>query len=119
MDDTIDSLGDAKLFSGIDALQGFWKIPMASEDLPKTVLTMHKGMYKYVRMPFGLRNASATFQRNIDVILSGVKWRSCLCYLDDIIAFSSSFEQYLVDVDEVLGILRVANVQLNPSKCTF
>lgn len=70
-------------------------------------------------MQCGLRNASATFQRNIKIILLGVKWSFCLCYLDDIIVFSSSFKQHFKNFDEVLENLPAANVQLKPSKFRF
>lgn len=99
MDDAVDSLGDAKLFQSIDAHQGFLQIPISDNDVPKTAFTTHKGLYEFVRMPFGLRNANATFQRNIDIILSRVKWCSCLCYPDLIIVFFSSFGQHLNDVE--------------------
>jgi hypothetical protein len=69
-------------------------------------------------MPLGLRNASSTFQRGIN-ILSGAKWRTRLVNLDDIIIFSSSFELHTVDVAEVLNILKEANVHCHPRNCQF
>ena len=57
MDDCIDSLGHAKVFSILDALWGYWQIPIAKEDRDKTTFTIHVGTYRYTRMPFGLRNA--------------------------------------------------------------
>jgi hypothetical protein len=117
LDDTLNSIGDATIFSTLDARAGFWQVPMHQADQEKTAFTSHKGLYEFLKMPFGLRNASSTFQRNIDIILSRVKWKTCLVYLDYIIVFSSSFECHLRDVGEILEILRQANVQLKPSKC--
>jgi hypothetical protein len=89
---------------------------MPSEDRAKTAFAIHRGLFEFLRMPFGLRNASSSFP-TIDVILSGVKWSTCLVYIDDIIIVSASFEDHLRDLAEVLEILRTANVQLKPEKC--
>ena len=70
-------------------------------------------------MPFGLTSAPATFQRALDIILSGLKWQLCLVYLDDVIIFSTSAEQQVKDVDVVLTRLREAGVTLNLEKCTW
>ena len=67
-------------------------------------------------MPFGLRNAPATFQRALDIILSGVRWQTCLIYLDDVIVFSKDAETHLRHVDEVL---RETGVTLKLRKCAF
>jgi Reverse transcriptase (RNA-dependent DNA polymerase) len=88
---------------------------MRSEDRAKTDFTTHRGVFEFLRMPFGLRNASSSNQRTIDVILSDM--RTCLDCIDDIIVFSASFEDHLRDLAEVLEILRTANVQLKPEKC--
>lgn len=70
-------------------------------------------------MPFGLCNAPATFERMMDTVLRGLKWKSCLCYLDDIVIFSSTFELHLQRLDEVLTCLSAAGLQLNTKKCHF
>ena len=73
MDDCIDFLGDAKVFSTLDCNSGYWQIPVANEDRDKTTFVCHEGAYRYIRLPFGLSNAPATFQRAIDMILGGRK----------------------------------------------
>lgn len=70
-------------------------------------------------MPFGLRNAPATFQRAHDIILSGVRWQICLVYLDDVIVFSRSISDHIAHLDHVLGLLRAAGVSLKLKKCHF
>ena len=70
-------------------------------------------------MPFGLRNASAAFQRALDIILSGVRWQSCLIYLDDVIVFSRSTDEHLQHVDEILTVLRGVGITLKLTKCSF
>jgi len=117
MDDCIDFLGEASVSSLLDCNSGYWQIPVAVEDQDKTTFTCHDGTYKYIRLPFGLTNAPATFQRASDMILSGVKWKTCLVYLDDVIVFSRTVEEHITHLDEVFGLLSRAGVSLKASKC--
>ena len=87
MDKCIDSLGDAVIFSTLDCNSGHWQIPMSYEDRDKTAFFSHCGLFRWLRMPFGLKNAPGTFQRAANVILAGVKWQFALVYLDDIIIY--------------------------------
>ncbi len=73
-------------------------------------------MYRFTRMLFGLTNAPATFQRAIDILLSGVNWQLCLVYLDDIIFYSKSEEDHIRHVDEVLLTLRKSGHSLKFKK---
>ena len=70
-------------------------------------------------MPFGLRNDPATFQRALDIILSGVRWQICVVYLDDVIVFSCTVEQHVKHLDTVLSLLRSAVISLKLKKCAF
>jgi Reverse transcriptase (RNA-dependent DNA polymerase) len=85
--------------------------------MDKTAFTSHHGLYRFTRLPFGLRNAPGSFQRTVEIILAGVKWKTCLVYLDDIIVFSSSREAHLHHVHEVLSLLEEAGLSLKLSKC--
>ena len=93
MDECIDSLGDARVFSTLDCNAGYWQIPVAEEDKHLTAFTCHSGAWQCVRLPFGLCNAPATFQKALDMILERVKWQICLDYLDDVIVLSRSPEE--------------------------
>ena len=73
MDECIDSLGEATIFSTLDCNSGYWQVKVADQDKDKTTFTCHSGLYRFLRMPFGLKNAPATFQMAIDIILSRVK----------------------------------------------
>jgi len=94
-------------------------VPLRKEDQDKTAFTTHCGIYHWLSMPFGLTNAPATFQRALDIILSGLKWQICLVCLDDVIIFSANTEQHFKDVDTVLHRLPEAGVTLNLEKCTW
>jgi len=88
-------------------------VPLRPADREQTAFTKHASIYHWLSMPFGLTNAPATFQRALDIILSGLKWQLCLVYLDDVIIFSASAKQHVKDVDVVLTRLREAGVTLN------
>jgi Reverse transcriptase (RNA-dependent DNA polymerase) len=70
-------------------------------------------------MPFGSRNAPATLQSTVDIVLSGLKWKTCLVYIDDIIVFSQTPEEHLRHLDEVLCLPYRAGLSLKLSKCNF
>ena len=119
MDECIDSLGEATVFTTLDCNSGYWQIPLAEEDKNKTTFTSHMGLFRYTRMPFGLKNAPATFQRAVDIILSRVKWQYALVYIDDVIIYSKTMEEHFYHVQKVLSLLRDAGVTLKLSKCNF
>ena len=119
MDECLDSLGDANVFTTLDCNSGYWQIPIADEDRDKTTFTCHAGTFRFKRMPFGLCNAPATFQRTVDILLAGYRWKTCLVYLDDIIVFSRDHTSHIKHVDEVLTVLREAGMSLKLQKCHF
>lgn len=92
---------------------------MNESDKEKTAFATPDDLYEFNVMPFGLCNAPATFERMIYTVLHGLKWKICLCYLDDIVIFSSTFDEHLQRVQEVLTCLRNAGLQLNTKKCRF
>lgn len=119
MDELIESLGDATLFSTLDANSGYWQILLDQESKDRTSFTCHAVFYRFKRLPFGLINAPATFQRALDLILSIVRYEFALVYLDDIIIFIRTFDEHMVHLAHVLRLLKKANVSLKLSKCRF
>jgi len=117
MDDCLDSLGDATVFSTLECNAGYWRIPVAAEDRNKTTFTSHTGSFQFLRLPFGLVNAPASFQRALDIILSCLRWKTCLVYLDDVIVFYGTVNDHIRHLHEVLLLLEKAGVSLKPSKC--
>jgi len=112
MDDCLDSLGDAQFFSTLDCNAWNWQIPIAEEDNPKTEFTCHCETNQCTRVPGGLCNAPAPFQRAIDRILSRVKWQNVIVYLDDLIISSADAESHLSNLDTVLTLLGKHGVTL-------
>lgn len=119
IDDALDCLQGAEFFSSLDLRSGYWQVPMAEPDRPKTAFVTPDGLYEFNVMPFGLCNAPATFERMMDSVLRGLKWHICLCYLDDIVVFSANFETHLSRLEQVLQCLTAAGLQLNFKKCRF
>ena len=117
MDDCLDSIEDAGVFSTFDCNSGYWQIPFASEDQDKTTVTTQMATFRHVRMLCGLRNAPATFQRALDIILNGLQWKTCLIYLDDVIVFLKDTKEHVAQVDQVLTLLRQGGVSLKLKKC--
>lgn len=102
MEDCLDSLGDAKVFTSPDCTAGYWQMPLRQEDQEKMAFTTHYGIFNWTTMPLGLTNAPATLQRALDIILSKLNWQVWLVYLDDVIIFSANAKQHIHDVDKVL-----------------
>jgi len=117
INDCLDSLGDATVFSTLDCNSGYWQIPVAAEDRDKTTFTSHTGLLRFLRLPFGLVNAPASFQRALDIILSGFRWQTCPVYLDDVIVCSRTVDDHIRHPREVLLLMEKAGVSLKPSKC--
>jgi hypothetical protein len=70
-------------------------------------------------MPMGLSNSAPVFERLMERVLSGLTWKTCLVYLDDIIIFSRTFENHLANLREVFERLKEAHLKLSPKKCNF
>lgn len=119
LDDTLASLNGAKYFSSLDLNQGYMQIRMKEDSIPKTAFISHDGLYEFTRMPLGLTNAPATFQRCMNIVLSGLTYNQCLVYLDDIIVFGSSFDDHNRNLVNVLERIKSANLTIKPSKCAF
>jgi len=100
-----------------DLRSGFHQVPVNPRDVNKTTFVCHRGTYRFPKMPFGLCNAPATFQRLMDTVLSGFNFEICLAYLDDIIVFSTDLKSHLTRLTQLFEKLREANLKLKPSQC--
>ena len=120
IDDLLDALHGAKWFSTLDLKSGYWQVPIAEQDKKKTAFRTSSGqLFEFNQVSFGLCNAPATFSRLMDRVLAGLHWETCLFYLDDIIVFSSTWEEHLARLREVFERLRHDKLKLGAAKCTF
>ncbi|CAI7798921.1 unnamed protein product [Closterium sp. NIES-53] len=113
-----DKLQGASMFSTLDLRQGFNQIRIASADMRKTAFHGPDGLYEWLFMPFGLKNASESFQRAMDQVLRALQ-HCAACYIDNVVVFSASAEQHVVDVKRVLEAIRAAGLTCHPKKCLF
>ena len=120
IDDLLDALHGARWFSTLDLKSGYWQVPIMERDKEKTAFRTSSGqLCESNQVPFGLCNAPATFSCLMDRVLSGLHWEPCLFYLDDIIVFSSTWEEHLARLRQVFERLRHANLKLGAEKCAF
>ena len=92
---------------------------MAEKDIPKTAFCSKYGLHEFLFMPFGLTSAPATYQRLMELVLTGLQWSICLIYLDDVIIFGRNFEENIERLDVVLTWFGAAGLKLKPTKCLF
>ncbi|UYV71169.1 EPM2AIP1 [Cordylochernes scorpioides] len=104
IDDVMDSLQGSKYFSAIDLKSGYWQVEIEERDKEKTAFTTAHGLYEFNVMPFGLCNAPATFERNMENMLGNLRWQICLCYLDDVIIYSPDFPTHLKRLEPVYPV---------------
>lgn len=117
--DILDKLGHSIYFSTLDLASGFHQIELDSKAIPKSAFTTPYGHYEFLRMPFGLKNAPATFQRVMDSILIGLQGERCFVYLDDIVVFASSLQEHEEKLREVFTRLQEFELKIQPDKCEF
>jgi hypothetical protein len=119
INEILDSLGNAQWFSSLDLASGYWQVEMREEDKPKTAFISRNGTYEFNVMPFGLCNAPGTFQRCMDTVLGNIIWKHALVYLDDVTAFSQTFEEHLRHLEGIFQRIEKAGLKINPDKCHF
>ena len=98
---------------------GYWQLLLAIADHAKTAFQTKDGLYEFLRMPFGLCNAPATFQRAIQLVFWGMTWWEVLTYLDDINVLGRGFEDHLQNLRKAFERLQENNLKLKPRKCKF
>ena len=110
-------LSGCTVFTKLDLVKGYYQVPMAEADIPKTCVVTPFGAFEWLFMPFGLRNAGNTFQRMMDRL--GIDLPFIFIYLDDILIASPDFETHLQHLRAVLERLRSFGLVINPAKCLF
>ena len=92
---------------------------MAVEDEEKTAFHTSQGVYCYTKIPFGLKNAGATYQRMVDMAFEKQVGRNLEVYVDDLVIKSHTEDELVRDIEETFNMLEKINMKLNPKKCTF
>lgn len=93
MEDCVDQVSAAKFVSKFDLFKGHWQVPLCPRAQEKSAFVTPTGLYSYKVMPFGLRNAPATFQRLMNIVVDGLV--GCAVYLDEVVVYSDTWEDHL------------------------
>jgi len=117
MEDCIDTIGSAVFITKLDLLKGYWQVPLTERASDVSAFVTPDHFLQYTVMAFGMRNAPATFQRLMNIVLGGVP--QCNVYLDDIVVYSNDWESHVASLAIVFERLAKAALTLNLAKCDF
>ena len=110
-------LNGCKYFTKLDLVKGYYQVPMAAEDVPKTAIITPFGLFEFLKMPFGLKCAGQTFQRLMDEVCAGLPFT--FVYIDDVLIASPDLETHLQHLRLVLQRFQQNGLVINPAKCEF
>ena len=119
MEQILQMVLGSELFSLQDGFSLYNQVLVAEEDRLKTTFKTKWGTFAYRRMPFGLINSGATFQRAMDIAFRGLIGRSVVVYLDDVTIFSNKREEHAFHLKQIFERCRKYGISLNPRKCVF
>ena len=120
IDESLSKLGDAKFFTTLDLGSAFWQVPLRKQDRDKTGIACELGLFQRKRMPFGLCNATATFQRLMAHALIDVTKKYgnlVMCYVDDVVIATPTLEDHFERLDRVFACMKRSGLKCKPSKC--
>jgi hypothetical protein len=117
MDDLIDRVGPAKCITKLDLLKGYWQVPLTQRASEISAFVTPDAFMQYTVMPFGVKNAPATFQRLMQLVLGNLP--NCSVYLDDVVVYTEDWGSHMSSLGMVCQRLADASLTLNLAKCEF
>ena len=115
--DCIDQIGNAKFVSTFDMLKGYWQVPLTQRAREISAFVTPSGLYQYKVMPFGMKNAPATFQRMVNKLVRNID--GCEGYIDDVVIFSDNWSDHICQIERFFQIMREAKLTINLMKSEF
>ena len=120
VEEILENLSDNSYFTVLDAKSGYHQVNIKEEHKERTAFTVGPmGFYEYNRMPFGLSNSPATYQRLMEECLGDLHLNICFIFFDDLIIFSRTYEEHMERLQLVFDRLRATGLKLSPKKCNF
>ena len=117
LEDCIDRVGNSAFVTKIDLLKGYWQVPLTDRAKEISAFVTPDGLYQCKKMPFGMKNAPATFQRMMSQVIAGLE--NCVVYIDDILVYSDNWEDHLKHLSALFEKLSEANLVINLKKSEF
>lgn len=112
IDDWIDPLGKAIVFSALDAYSGYSEMHNWKKDRFQIAFVTHSETIQYIRTPFGLTSAPASFQQDLDVFVTRNKWKSCLVFLDNTQIYSNTIDKHTSHGEDIFHSLKLVSITL-------
>lgn len=120
IEEVLDTLSGAKYFSVVDMRSGYHQVEIKDSHKERTAFTVGSlGFFEFNRLPFGLSNSPATYQRIMEEMLGDLNMKICVIYLDDLIVFANTFEEHMERLEIIFNRLRECNLKLASKKCVF
>lgn len=119
IEDLIDRLQGCKIYTGLDLKSGYHQISIKNEDVHKTAFITNDGHFEYLRMPFGISNGPAVFQRLMNTILGNLRFGRIVCYMDDLLIATETIDENVLCLETVLNIFVKNGLTINLEKCAF
>ncbi|GFW57120.1 retrovirus-related Pol polyprotein from transposon 297 [Trichonephila clavipes] len=119
IDDLITNIPHTDIMLTLDLKSGYFQLTISPKDIEKTAFITRNGTFAFLRMPFVLSGAAPNFEKAIDIILKLVLGRFVMCYMDDVIITSPSFNEHIDHLNQVFTLLRDAGLTLNNDMCHF
>ena len=113
----LDAISEGKFYSRLDLASGYWQVNLHPKDRMKSAFCTHLGLFEFLRMPFGLKSASETFQRILNSIYCDYLYKFLIIYVDDVILYSNSQQEALAHCELLFQRASTYGIQFKPSKC--